>query len=171
MSIRLLQSNVPQEYIQTIKVNDLTVRGNVVANNTVSVQGGITTNAELGFEANSSASVSGTIRLPALTVTSQLTSTTTNVGITGDPQQFVIETFDGSIAAGASASFNVFNTSCVAGKTLILCSNDVSDNTLLTVNSFVAYQSDGAFLVTRHNFGTVAATGKQKIIFKLIQST
>ena len=169
MSALFYQNAIPQEN-QTIKVNDLTVRGNVVANNSVSVQGGITTNAELAFEANSDPAVSGTIKLPAMTKYTQLTSETTSVSISAGEQQFLVETFDGSIAAGASASFSVFHSSCVANKTLILCSNDVSDNTLLTVNSFVAYATTGAFIITRHNMGAVAAAGKQTITVKIIQT-
>ena len=169
MSVQFLQSSTPQEN-QSIKCNDITVRGAVVANETVAVAKGISLNGGLSFETNTDGTITGKIQVPALTVTSQLTSTSTNVGITGDPQQFSIETFDGSIPAGTSVSFQVFNTSCVAGKTLILCANDVSDNTLLNVNSFVAYQAGGSFIVTRHNFGTTAAAGKQKLIFKLIQS-
>ena len=169
MSALFYQNAIPQEN-QTIKVNDLTVRGNMVANNSVSVQGGITTNAELGFEANSDPAVSGKIILPAMTKYTQLTSTTTSVTISAGEQQFLIETFDGSIAAGASAAFNVSHASCVAGKTLILCSNDVSDNTLINVNSFVAYATNGAFIITRHNLGAVAAAGKQTITVKIIQT-
>ena len=82
MSALFYQNAVPQEN-QSIKCNDITVRGNVVAQNSVSVEGGITTNAELAFEANSDPAVSGKIKLPAMTGYSQLTSETTTVTITG----------------------------------------------------------------------------------------
>ena len=171
MSVQFLQSTVPQE-AQTIRVNDCVIRGHSTVAEYLTVTGNVSTNGSLGFGPHpSDASKSGEITLPAMSLTQQATSTGTNVGITGDPQQFVISTFDGSIAAGATASFSVLNTACKAGKTLILLSNDVSDNTLLNVNTFVAYQADGAFIITRHNVGTVAAAGKQKIIVKLIQST
>ena len=170
MSAQYFQSDTPQEQ-QFIKCGALTVRGALVANKNVAVQGGITTNGALSFEDNSDPAVSGTIRLPALPATySQITSETTTVSISGAEQQFAIETFDGSIAAGASASFQVANGSCVAGKTLVLIANGLSDNTLITTNCFVAYATNGAFIITRHNVGPAPQPGKQTIIVKLIQS-
>ena len=168
MSAKFLQSDTPSE-ISTIKVNDIKCRGHLVVSEYVRAAS-LGASGPLTFTANADIKLSGKITLPAMTGYSQLTSETTSVSITGAEQQFTVETFDGSIAAGASASFQVFNASCFAGKTLVLCSNDVSDNTLLTVNSFVAYGTTGAFIVTRHNFGSVAAAGKQTIVFKLIQS-
>ena len=171
MSAQYFQSNTPTEQ-QSIKCNDLTVRGSVVANEAVSVAKGISLNGALSFEANSDPSVSGKITLPALPAAySQLTSTTTGVTITAAEQQFAIDTFaTGSIAAGANASFTVTHSGCVVGKTLVLIANDVSDNTLLTTNCFVAYVTNGAFIITRHNVGSVAQADKQTIIVKLIQS-
>mgnify|MGYP003650068088 FL=1 len=151
MSARIFQSDTRQNN-QYIKCEDLTVRGVCELEDTGSIP------------------TAGKITLPALTTFQQATSTGTNITITGNPQQFIVETFDGSIAAGASAVFQVFNTSIVADKTLVLCSNGLSDNTLLDVNSFVTYATTGAFIITRHNTGSVAAAGKQKIIVKLIQT-
>tara|TARA_R110002126_G_scaffold175449_1_gene324108 strand:- start:503 stop:961 length:459 start_codon:yes stop_codon:yes gene_type:complete len=151
MSARIFQSDTRQNN-QYIKCEDLTVRGVCELEDTGSIP------------------TAGKITLPALTTFQQATSTGTNITITGNPQQFIVETFDGSIAAGASAVFQVFNTSIVADKTLVLCSNGLSDNTLLDVNSFVTYATNGAFIITRHNTGSVAAAGKQKIIVKLIQT-
>ena len=151
MSARIFQSDTRQDN-QYIKCEDLTVRGVCELEDTGTI------------------STAGKITLPALTVFQQATSTGTNVTATGNPQQFIVQTFDGSIAAGASATFSVFNTSCVADKTLVLCSNGLSDNTLLDVTSFVAYATTGAFIITRYNTGSVAATGKQKLIVKLIQT-
>ena len=170
MSAQYFQSDTPQEQ-QFIKCGALTVRGALIANKDVAVQGGITTNGSLQFEANSDAAVSGTIQLPALTKYTQLTSTSTNLTITGAEQQFAIDTFaTGSIAAGATATFSVFHSGYEVGKTLVLIANDVSDNTLLTTNCFVAYGGAGAFIITRHNVGAVAQADKQTIIVKLIQS-
>jgi hypothetical protein len=179
MSIRLLQSNTPQEYIQTIKVNDITVRGNVVANNSVSVAGGITTNAELAFEANTDGAVSGKIMLPALENFTQPTANNANVAAsTGGvaPQQFMITTFEssagvgGDIAAGASVTFTVFHSGVVAGKTMILCSKAGSYNGLVEVTDYVSSTSANEFTVTRHNHGATTASGNQQLIFKLIQT-
>ena len=169
MSARYFQQSHNNENL-SIKCNDASVKGKLFCTEAVESEGTLSLKSVLTFLPNAVANVSGKITLPAMSLTQQATSTGTNVTITGDPQQFAVETFDGSIAAGASASFSVFNTSCVAGKTLVLCSNDVSDNTLLNVNTFIAYQTNGAFIVTRHNLGSAPAAGKQKIIFKLIQS-
>ena len=150
MSAQYFQSDTPQEQ-QFIKCGALTVRGALIANKDVAV--------------------SGTIQLPALTKYTQITSTSTNVTITGAEQQFAIDTFaTGSIAAGATATFSVFHSGYEVGKTLVLIANDVSDNTLLTTNCFVAYGGAGAFIITRHNVGAVAQADKQTIIVKLIQS-
>ena len=106
-----------------------------------------------------------------MTVYTQLTSTTTAVNIASGDQQFIVDTFaTGSIAAGATATFSVFHSGYEVGKTLVLIANDVSDNTLLTTNCFVAYGGAGAFIITRHNVGAVAQADKQTIIVKLIQS-
>ena len=171
MSAQYFQSDTPQEQ-QFIKCGALTVRGALVANKDVAVAGGITTNGSLSFEANTDPAVSGKIRLPALPAAySQLTSTTTSVTITGAEQQFAIDTFaTGSIAAGATAAFTVTHSGCVAGKTLVLIANGLSDNTLITTNCFVAYATNGAFVITRHNVGAVAQADTQTIIVKLIQS-
>ena len=152
MSALFYQNAVPQEN-QSIKVNDITVRG------------------ALSFEDNTDPAVSGTITLPAMTRYTQITSTTTSVSIAAAEQQFAIDTFaTGSIAAGATASFGVFHSGYEVGKTLVLIANDVSDNTLLTTNCFVAYGGAGQFIITRHNVGSVAQANKQTIIVKLIQT-
>ena len=170
MSAQFFQSSIPQEN-QTIKCNDLPVRGSVVANESLAVAKGISLNGALSFEANTDPSVSGTILLPAMTKYTQLTSTTTGVTITAAEQQFAIDTFaTGTIAAGATASFSVSHSGYVVGKTLVLIANDVSDNTLLTTNCFVAYGGAGAFIITRHNVGAAPQANKQTIIVKLIQS-
>ena len=171
MSAQFFQSSIPQEN-QSIKCNDITVRGSVVANESVAVAKGISLNGALSFEANTDPAVSGTITLPALPAAySQITSETTNVTITGAEQQFKIDTFaTGSIAAGANVSFSVFHSGYEVGKTLVLIANGLSDNTLITTNCFVAYATNGAFIITRHNVGAVAQADKQTIIVKLVQS-
>ena len=170
MSALFYQNAIPQEN-QTIKVNDLTVRGNVVANNSVSVQGGITTNAELAFEANSDPSVSGKIIFPAMTVYTQGTSQTTAVNISGAEQQFMVDTFaTASIPAGTSISFAVNNPSIELNKTIVVMNKMGSTTALTEVNDFVSITGAGGMTITRHNFGTGAATGLQRLAFKLIQT-
>ena len=170
MSALFYQNAVPQEN-QSIKCNDITVRGNVVAQNSVSVEGGITTNAELAFEANSDPAVSGKIKLPAMTVYTQLTSQTTAVAITGNEQQFIVDTFDtASIPAGTSITFAINNASIEINKTIVVMNKMGSTAALTEVNDFVSITAAGGMTITRHNFGTGAATGLQRLCFKLIQS-
>ena len=178
MSIRLLQSTTPQEN-QSIRVNDLTVRGNVVANNGVDVAGGISLNGALSFEPNINGAVSGTIQLPALQTFVQATATNANVAasVAGvAPQQFKIATFEtspgvgGDLAAGASVSFNVFHSGIVAGKTIVLLSKSGSYNGNLEVNAFVSAATANEFVITRHNFGATTASGTEEILVKLIQT-
>ena len=176
MSAKFFQQDTPAEN-QFIKCNDITCRGHVVIDEYATVGGNLTvTGAEtvggaFTLAANTDVAVGGKISLPAMTKYTQLTSDSTAVNIIGKEQQFVIDTFaTGSIAAGANVSFTVFHGGYDVGKTLVLVSNDVSTDTLLTVNTFMAYGGAGAFIITRHNVGAVAAANKQTIIVKLIQS-
>ena len=106
MSAQFLQSYTPAEN-QTIRVNDAIIRGDTQC---------------------------GKITLPALGIHQQLTSTSTNLGITGDAEQFVIQTFEtspgvgGDLVAGASVNFTVIHGGVVAGKTLVLVSKAGSYN-------------------------------------------
>tara|TARA_R110002049_G_scaffold85258_1_gene216813 strand:- start:3671 stop:4210 length:540 start_codon:yes stop_codon:yes gene_type:complete len=178
MSARFFQSSTPSED-QSIKCNDLRVRGSVVADETVAVAKGISLNGELSFEENAVKSISGKIVLPPIVNYPQATSNTANVAAsTGGvaPQQFMITTFEssagvgGDIAAGASVNFTVFHSGIIAGKTLVLCAKAGSYNGLTKVNDFVASTSANQFTVTRHNFGSTTASGNQQLIFKLIQT-
>ena len=118
MSARFFQSDVPQEN-QYIKCNDLTVRGSVIANESVSVAGGITTNAELGFE-------------------------------------------DGPVAYPLGPA--------MLNKTIVVCNKMGSTAALTTVIDFVSITAAGGMTLTRYNYGAVAATGLQRLAFKLIQT-
>ena len=170
MSARFFQSDTPQEN-QYIKCNDLTVRGSVVANESVAVAKGISLNGALSFEDNTDPAVSGQIYFPAMTVYTQGTSQTTAVTITGAEQQFIVDCFDtASIPAGTAISFNIFNTSVITSKTIVLCSAMGSASALTDVNNFVSISGSGVIVLTRHNFGTTAATGLQRLCFKLIQT-
>ena len=176
MSIRLLDSNIPKED-QSVKCNDLTVRGSVVCNESVAVQQGISLNGGLSFEDNSNGALTGKIDFPAITNYVQATANNANVAASTAgvaPQQFMITTYEssagvgGDIAAGASVSFNVFHSGVTAAKTLILCSKAGSYNGLTEVNDFVSATIDNQFTVTRHNFGSTTASGDQQLLFKLI---
>ena len=170
MSAQYFQSNTPNEQ-QIIKCNDLTVRGSVVANESVSVAAGISLNGDLSFEDNSDPAVSGTIRLPAMTVYTQGTSETTAVAITGNEQQFIVDTFNtASIPAGTAVSFAINNASIELNKTIVVCNKMGSTSGLVNVIDFVSVTGAGGMTLTRYNFGTGAAPGLQRLAFKLIQT-
>ena len=171
MSAQFFQSTTPSE-AQFLKCNDLTVRGAVIANESVSVAGSISTNGQLSLEANTVPSFSGKILLPAMPVYTQLTSTTQTVSIAGAEQQFIVDTFDtGSIPAGTSVSFAVNNASIVINKTIVVMNKMGSTAALTEVNDFVSITAAGGMTITRHNFGSGAAVGLQRLCFKLIQTT
>ena len=170
MSALFYQNAVPQEN-QSIKCNDITVRGSVVANESVAVAKGISLNGALSFEDNTDPAVSGQIYFPAMTLYTQATSQTTSVVLGGGPQQFMLDCFaTASIPAGTAIHFNIFNTSVITSKTIVLCSAMGSASALTDVNNFVSISGSGVIVLTRHNFGTTAATGLQRLCFKLIQT-
>jgi len=170
MSAQYFQSNTPNEQ-QIIKCNDLTVRGSVVANESVAVAKGISLNGDLSFEDNSDPAVSGTIRFPAMTVYTQLTSETTAVAITGNEQQFIVDTFNtASIPAGTAVSFAINNASIELNKTIVVCNKMGSTSALTEVVDFVSITAAGGMTLTRYNFGSGAAPGLQRLCFKLIQT-
>jgi large exoprotein involved in heme utilization and adhesion len=170
MSARFFQSSTPQEN-QSIKCNDLTVRGSVVANESVSVAEGISLNGALSLEANSDPAVGGKIVLPAMAVYTQLTSSTATVSVASGDQQFIVDTFAGaSIPAGTAVSFAVNNPSIVINKTIVVMNKMGSTAALTEVNDFVSITAEGGMTITRHNFGAGAATGLQRLCFKLIQT-
>ena len=174
MSAQFFQSSTPQEN-QSIKCNDITVRGAMVANESVSVAGNLSTSGILSLQANADAAVSGKILLPALTSYTQGTSNTTAVVVSGNEQQFKISTFEsspgvgGDIAAAAGASFDVTHSGIVAGKTMILCQKAGSYNGNTNVNAFVGASTNGTFTITRRNFGGTTASGSEEILVKLLQ--
>lgn len=178
MSALFYQNAIPQEN-QSIKCNDITVRGSVIANESVSVAGNISTSGTLSFQANADGAKTGKISFPALENFVQPTATNANVAAsTGGvaPQQFKISTFEsspgvgGDLAAGASVSFAVFHSGIVAGKTIILLSKSGSYNANNSVNAFVGSATDNEFTITRHNFGASTASGTEEILVKLIQT-
>ena len=170
MSAQYFQSSTPNEQ-QIIKCNDLTVRGSVVANESVAVAKGISLNGDLSFEDNSDPAVSGTIRFPAMTVYTQLTSETTAVAITGAEQQFIVDTFNtASIPAGTAVSFAINNASIELNKTIVVCNKMGSTSALTEVVDFVSITAAGGMTLTRYNFGSGAAPGLQRLCFKLIQT-
>jgi len=170
MSAQYFQSDTPQEQ-QFIKCGALTVRGALVANKDVTVAGGITTNGELSVEANSDPLISGKIKFPAMNVYTQLTSQTTTVSIASGDQQFIVDTFAGaSIPAGTAVSFAINNPSIELSKTIVVCNKMGSTAALTEVIDFVSITAAGGMTLTRYNYGAGAATGLQRLAFKLLQT-
>lgn len=111
------------------------------------------------------------LALPAMNLYTQATSQTTSVVITGDEEEFALDTYtSASIPAGTSVAFNIFNKSVITNKTIVLCSAMGSVAGLNQVNNFVSVSGAGVIVLTRHNFGSTSATGLQRVAFKLIQT-
>ena len=176
MSAKFFQSDTPQEN-QFIKCNDITCRGHLVIDEYATVGGNLTvTGAEtvggtFTLAAASDPAAWGKIVLPAMSVYTQLTSTTTTVSVASGDQQFIVDTFDtGSIPAGTAVSFAINNPSIEINKTIVVCNKMGSTSALTEVIDFVSITAAGGMTLTRYNFGTVAAVGLQRLCFKLIQT-
>ena len=176
MSAKFFQSDTPQEN-QFIKCNDITCRGHLVIDEYATVGGNLTvTGSEsvsgtFTMAANTDVTVGGTITLPAMTVYTQATSQTTTVSISGAEQQFIVDCFNtASIPAGTAISFNINNASIQLNKTIVVCNKMGSTSALVDVNDFVSVTAAGGMTLTRHNFGSGAAVGLQRLCFKLIQT-
>ena len=149
MSAQFFQSNIPAQN-QTIRVNDAIIRGDAVISGDTQC---------------------GKITLPAMSIYTQLTSQTTAVSVAAGDQQFIVDTFDGaSIPGGSSISFAVNNPSILLNKTIVVMNKMGSTAALTEVNDFVSVTAAGGLTLTRHNFGATAATGLQRLCFKLIQT-
>ena len=108
----------------------------------------------------------GTIRLPSLTIYTQLTSETTPVTITGAEEQFIIKTASaGTINPATTRLFNVNHSGIVAGKTMVLLARTSSIGGSPQLLNWVAYTDTGVFRLARHNLSTIAETGEEEIIF------
>jgi len=152
MSAQFFQSDTRQNN-QYIKCEDLTIRG------------------VCEYEDTGATTMSGKITYPAMPVYTQLTSTTATVSISGAEQQFIVDTYAaGSIPAGTSVTFNVNSASIVLNKTIVVMNKMGSTSALTEVNDFVSITAAGGMTITRHNFGSGAAVGLQRLCFKLIQT-
>ena len=176
MSAKFFQQDTPAEN-QFIKCNDITCRGHVVIDEYATVGGNLTvTGAEtvgdvFTLAANTDPAVGGKIVLPAMTVYTQGTSQTTAVNVASGDQQFMVDTFaTASIPAGTAISFAVNNSSIELNKTIVVMNKMGSTAALTEVNDFVSVTGAGGMTITRHNFGSGAATGLQRLCFKLIQT-
>ena len=161
MSSQYLNQSVPNQNIN-IRVNDAVVDGSLSANNlNVSY-----------FVSSDSLILNGTgkITLPSLTTYTQIGSETSPITITGAEEQFIIKTsITGTINPSTTRLFNVNHSGVVSQKTMILLSRTSSIGGSPQLLNWVAYTSDGVFRLARHNLSTIAETGYEEIIVKLIQ--
>ena len=175
MSVQFLQKLTPNEN-QTIRVNDCIVRGNLTGINSGNFGGNLGCDEILSANrmifSGSSGGISdiGKITLPQLTVYTQLTSEVTPVTITGAEQQFKINTAVASnINPSTTQLFNVNHTG-VDENTMVLVSRAGSNGSNQQLLTWVAYTSAGLIRIALHNLSTIAASGTETIIVKLIQS-
>ena len=155
MSSQYLNSTIPSRDIN-IKCNDAIVDGSLTATY-VNVNKGLNL-------------LDGKITLPALTIYTQTGSETTPVTITGAEEQFIIKTSaTGTINPATTRLFNVNHSGVVSGKTMVLLSRTSSIGGSPQLLNWCAYTADGLIRIARHNLSTIAETGEEEIIVKLIQ--
>ena len=112
----------------------------------------------------------GKITLPALTIYTQTGRETSPLTITGSEEQFIIKTSaTGTINPSTTRLFNVNHSGVVSQKTMVLLSRTSSIGGSPQLLNWVAYTADGVIRIARHNLSTVAETGEEEIIVKLIQ--
>ena len=112
----------------------------------------------------------GKITLPALTIYTQVGSETSPLTITGAEEQFIIKTSaTGTINPSTTRLFNVNHSGVVSQKTMVLLSRTSSIGGSPQLLNWVAYTDNGVIRIARHNLSTVAETGEEEIIVKLIQ--
>ena len=168
MSSQYLNQTVPNQNVN-IRVNDAVVDGALSVVENSSFAGKLTV---ASYVASSSLILNGTgeIRLPALTIYTQTGSETSPITITGSEEQFIIRTSaTGTINPSTTRLFNVNHSGVVDQKTMILLSRSSSIGGSPQLLNWVAYTDNGVFRLARHNLSTVAETGEEEIIVKLIQ--
>ena len=168
MSSQYLNQTVPNQSVN-IRVNDAVVDGELSVVENSSFAGKLTV---ASYVASSSLILNGTgeIRLPALTIYTQTGAETSPITITGAEEQFIIKTSaTGTINPSTTRLFNVNHSGVVDQKTMILLSRSSSIGGSPQLLNWVAYTSNGVFRLARHNLSTVAETGEEEIIVKLIQ--
>ena len=172
MSSRLFQSDVPQKN-QFIKCSDVVVRGTLRCEGDASFLGTSLTSTG-GITAKSLALTvggDGKITLPTLVRYQQLTSETTPVTITGGEQQFLVATATaGTVAAGTTRLFTITHAGVFAGSTMVLINRAGTFAGNQQVISYVAFTGASTIRIGMHNLSTVAATGSDELMFKLIQT-
>tara|TARA_R110000851_G_scaffold289854_1_gene444029 strand:- start:632 stop:1141 length:510 start_codon:yes stop_codon:yes gene_type:complete len=168
MSAQYLNATTPN-LSQKIRVYSAVVKENL------DVEGEATVTSKMSVGSSFAAaslrlSGSGKITLPALVNYTQLTSETTPVTITGAEEQFQISTAVGSTFNPATTRlFNVNHTG-VFDTTMVLVSRAGSVGTNQQLLTWCAYTATGLIRIALHNLSTIAASGQETIIIKLIQN-
>ena len=168
MSSQYLNSQEPN-LSQKIRVYSAVVKENLVVEGEASVVSNMSVGGSFGA-ASIRLSGSGKITLPALTNYQQLTSETTPVTITGNEEQFKITTAVASNINPATTRLFTVTHSGVFDSTMVLLSRAGSTGTNQQLITWVAYTTPGTIRIGLHNFSTIAATGSEDIIIKLIQN-
>ena len=168
MSSQYLNQSVQNPNVN-IRINDVTIDGelSVVENSTFSGKLTVGSYVQSGSLLLNG---SGEIRLPALTTYTQVGAETSPMTISGAEEQFIIKTSStGTINPSTTRLFNVNHAGVIAQKTMILLSRTSSIGGSPQLLNWVAYTDNGVFRLARHNLSTVAETGFEEIIVKLIQ--
>ena len=167
MSAQYLNANEPN-LDQKIRVYSAVVKQNLVVEGEASVISKMSVGSSFAA-ASIRLSGSGKITLPAL-VNYQLTSEVTPVTISGNEEQFKITTAVASnFNPGTTRLFTVTHAG-VFDSTMVLLSRAGSAGNNQQLLTWVAYTTPGTIRIGLHNLSTIAATGSEEIIIKLIQN-
>ena len=166
MSAQFFQSTTPQEN-QSIRCNDMTVRGSVVANESMSVAGNLSTAAALTVGTSITHD-----NIPAANIT-QLTSITTAIDATtvANPFNFNVSTETATTAAGGEETFFLnmpagrLNSLGFASVSVYYYSGVVG-TAGIPVLSIVTQEADRVTMVLRNVHGANALNGVIHFRFK-----
>jgi hypothetical protein len=168
MSSQYLNSLEPN-LSQNIRVYSAVVKQNLVVEGEASVLSKMSVGSSFAA-ASIRLSGSGKITLPALVNYQQLTSETTPVTITGNEENFKITTAVASNFNPATTRLFTVTHAGVFDSTMVLLSRANSAGTNQQLLTWVAYTTPGIIRIGLHNLSSIAATGSEEIIIKLIQN-
>jgi len=168
MSSQFLNQSVPNQDIN-IRCHDAQIDGGLSVVENSSFAGNLTV---ASYVQSNSLILNGTgkITLPALPIYTQTGAETSPITISGAEEQFIIRTSaTGTINPATTRLFNVNHSGVVSQKTMVLVARTSSIGGSPQLLNWVAYTDNGLFRLARHNLSTVAETGEEEIIVKLIQ--
>ena len=166
MSALFYQNAVPQEN-QSIRCNDITVRGSVVANESVTVTGNLSTAA--GLTVGTSITHDN---IPAANIT-QLTSPSTEIDATAvaNPYNFNVSTFTSTLAAGTNTRFflampaGFLNSLGFASISVYYYSNVVGTGGIPTL-TIITQENDKVLIMLKNEDAANALNGNLHFRFK-----